>query len=126
MVYCNSEVLIGLQAMVYELIYRGQHIIKVGVRVSENSREGQMLQFFGYFNKTIIPLTVVGYASYSHLIYILFTLFSNLGKYLKINREGRRGFHPNPTPYTEPSTSVVPRKLLIYLVSIFLYSVFPL
>ncbi len=33
----------------------------VGVRVSENSREAQILQFFSFFNKTIIPLALVGY-----------------------------------------------------------------
>ena len=33
----------------------------VGVRVSENSRGAQILQFFGCFNKTVTPLALVGY-----------------------------------------------------------------
>ena len=41
--------------------YTIQHKSVVGVRIRENSRGAQILQFLGCFNKTIIPLALVGY-----------------------------------------------------------------
>ena len=50
--------------MVYKLIYNvpwATNLLGVHVRNSENSQGAQVLNSLGVFNKTIIPLALVGY-----------------------------------------------------------------
>ncbi len=59
-VYCNSWVFIGLQAMIYGLIYHGpqKRLVYMLARTVE---EHQYCNSLGAFNKTIIRLMPVGY-----------------------------------------------------------------
>ena len=52
--------LIGLQSMVHELIYKVQQIGLVYASFSHDCRRFWGISF-GVFNKTIIPLALVGY-----------------------------------------------------------------
>ena len=60
MVYFNSRVLIGLQAMVYELTYQGPQIWQVYTS-ARTAGELKYCNYLGVFNKTIISLVLVGY-----------------------------------------------------------------
>ena len=61
MVYCNSWVLIGLQAMVYELIYHWPQISGWCTRQQEQLGSSNIAIIWMFFNKTILPHALVRY-----------------------------------------------------------------
>ena len=62
-VYCNSRVLIGWAAMVYEPLYHAQEVATINcfLVALENEISKAYQYYLIVFNKTIIPLALVGY-----------------------------------------------------------------
>ena len=61
-VKCNSRVLIGLAAMVYEPLYHAREVATINCFLVALEKEiSKAYQYYLFvFNKTIIPLTLVG------------------------------------------------------------------
>ena len=65
-VYCNSSVLIGLAAMVYESLYHTREMVTIKLpsgcsNKAKSAKFSNTMYLLMIFNKTIIPLALVGY-----------------------------------------------------------------